>query len=72
MANDYGQLLWRIGQAFGTQKAFCEAAGISTNTLKNYINGTTPMPSTFINKACELLQIPIEEIGFYFFRVNAG
>lgn len=72
MQNDYGQLLWRINQKFGTQKAFCEAADISTNTLKNYINGATAMPSTFIAKACELLEIPVEEIGFYFFRVCAG
>ena len=68
MANDYSSLLWKIGKKYGTQKAFCTAAGVSENTLSNYIKGKTPMPSTFIAKACELLAIPTEEIGFYFFR----
>ena len=68
MENNYGPFLWRVDRKFGTQKAFCEAAGIAPNTLVNYINGTTPMPSTFIMKACELLDIKTEEIGFYFFK----
>lgn len=68
MANDYSSLMWKINKKFGTQKAFCVVAGISENTLSNYIHGKTPMPSTFISKTCELLAIPLEEIGFYFFR----
>lgn len=67
MPNNYGLLLWRIDKKYGTQKAFCEAAEISVNTFSNYVNGLTPMPSTFICKACELLSIPREEIGAYFF-----
>lgn len=70
MANNYGLLLWRIDKKYGTKKAFCEAAEISANTLTNYTSGNTPMPSTFICKACELLEIPREEIGVYFFAPN--
>ena len=68
MKNNYGAFIWKMKHKFNTQAAFCKAAGISANTLTNYINGKTPIPSTFINKACELLDIPLEEIGFYFFR----
>lgn len=68
MANNYGPFLWRIKRKFGTQKAFCEAAGITEKSFNNYINGKSAMPSTLISKASELLDIPLQEIGFYFFR----
>lgn len=67
VANNYSLLLWRIDKVFPTKKAFCESMGISSNTLKNYISGQTDIPSGFIAKACELLSIPQEEIGLYFF-----
>lgn len=72
MPNNYGQLLWKIEKNFSTKKAFCEAAAVDLKTLRNYITGETPMPATFINKACELLSIPKEEIGFYFFTPDEG
>ena len=64
---DYGSLLWKIDQ-FGTRTSFCEAVGITTVTFRNYISGATPMPSSFIEKACRVLSIPREEIGAYFFK----
>lgn len=70
MANNYGLFLWRIDEKFKTKKAFCEAVGITTATLMNYTSGKNAMPSTFIAKACELLEIPTEEIGLYFFTCN--
>ena len=70
MPKNYSSLLWRIEKVFGTRKAFCEAIGISANTLSNYINGHTEMPSGFIEKACKVLKIPNEEIGFYFFTLD--
>lgn len=72
MPNNYAQLLWKIDKAYGTKKAFYEAAGISSKTFDGYIKGETPMPATFISKACELLSIPREEIGLYFFTPDAG
>lgn len=64
---DYGSLLWKIDQ-YGTKTSFCEAVGITMVTFRNYISGTTPMPSSFIEKACRVLSIPREEIGTYFFK----
>lgn len=64
---DYGSLLWKIDQ-YGTRTNFCKAVGITPVTLRKYITGATPMPSTFITKTCEVLSIPKEEIGAYFFK----
>lgn len=72
MPNNYGQLLWKIEKTYGTKKAFSQAAEVDTKTLRKYITGETPMPATFISRACELLSIPKEEIGFYFFTPDAG
>lgn len=72
MQNNYGLLLWKIEKTYKTKKAFCEAVKVSTKTFKSYIDGETAMPSAFIAKACQLLDIPNEEIGLYFFTVDAG
>ena len=72
MPNNYAQLLWLIEKNYGTKKAFYEAAGVTSKTFTGYIKGETPMPATFISKACELLSIPRDEIGFYFFTSDAG
>lgn len=66
MKFNYGSLLWRIDQ-HGTKSQFCKEVGITPVTFRNYICGTTPMPSSFIQKACTVLSIPREEIGAYFF-----
>ena len=68
---NYGNLLWKIREKFGTKKAFCEAAHISGRTFQNYVNGNTQMPADFIEKACELLDIHTTEIGAYFFNPSA-
>ncbi|MCQ2308055.1 MAG: hypothetical protein MJ000_10930 [Bacteroidales bacterium] len=67
---NFGALIWRIDLVFGTKKAFCEAANISTATLNNYLRGASYMPSDFIASACALLSIPADEIGHYFFNRN--
>lgn len=72
MPNNYGLLLWRIEKRYHTKKAFCEAAGISAKTFKSYIDGEFSMPSAFIARTCELLSIPTEEIGLYFFTADEG
>ena len=65
---NYGALLWKIMDKFGTQKEFCKRMGISTSTLSNYLSGRTAMPSDFIEDASNRLGIATEEIGFYFFN----
>lgn len=65
---NYGSLLWEIDRRFENRTEFCKKVGISGPTLWRYLKGTSPMPSDFIAKACEVLSIPKEEIGFYFFN----
>ena len=72
MPNNYALLLWKITQIFGTKKAFYQAAGVSSKTFDGYIKGKTAMPATFISRSCDLLSIPREEIGLYFFTPDAG
>lgn len=64
---DYGAFLWKV-DSLGSRTSFCEKVGVTPVTFRNYINGNTSMPSTFIEKSCEILSIPKEEIGLYFFR----
>ncbi len=66
MKFNYGSLLWKIDQ-HGTRVQFCKEVGITPVTFRNYINGISSMPSSFILKTCEVLSIPREEIGAYFF-----
>lgn len=68
---NYGLLLWKIENKFGTRKEFCKKLGVSYSTFNNYMRGKTAMPASFIEKASTLLEIPTEEIGLYFFNPNA-
>ena len=65
---NYGALIWKIKDKFGTQKEFCKRMGISTSTLSNYLSRKTNMPSDFIEDASARLGITTEEIGLYFFN----
>jgi len=68
---NYGNLIWKIKEKCGTQKAFCEQTNISVSTLSNYLSGKTPMPADFIEDAVEVLGITTDEIGLYFFNPSA-
>lgn len=69
-AINYGSLLWEIDKKYGNRRAFCDEIGISAVTLSRYINGLSQMPTDVIIKSCEVLSIPKDEIGFYFFTPN--
>lgn len=64
---NYGSLLGEIDKRFANRKLFCEEIGISTTTLYRYTSGSSTMPTDVILKTCEVLSIPKDEIGFYFF-----
>lgn len=68
---NYGNLIWKIKEKCGTQKAFCELTNISVSTLSNYLSGKTPMPADFIEEAVEVLGLSTGEIGLYFFNPSA-
>jgi len=63
----YAKLRGRIREKFGTEGKFAEALGISSISLSRKLNGGTQFKSKEIKKWCSLLDIPIEEVGLYFF-----
>ena len=67
MAFDYAKLKGKIREVFGTQESFAVAMLLSTVSLSAKLNNKVPFTQSEINKACELLGIPLEFIPVYFF-----
>lgn len=68
MSYDYSKLSGKIVEKFGTQYNFAIAMGLSERSLSLKINSNVPWKSTDISRACELLGIPSNDIGKYFFE----
>ena len=66
---DHSKLLGRIIERFGTRAKFAVAAGYSESALSARYNNSTPFDSHDIELLCkpELLDIPADQIGAYFF-----
>lgn len=67
MAFTYNKLRGRIVERFGKQETFAEAMGWSQVTLSKHMTNGTAWRQMDIVKACELLEIPTNEIHDYFF-----
>ena len=67
MKYEYSKLDGRITEMFGTRKAFAEAVMISEHTISGKMTGKIGWTQEQINKVCEVLQIPHEDIPSYFF-----
>lgn len=63
----YSKLRGRIIEKFGSQKDFAMAMGMNVSTLSLKLNGKSEWTREEIEKACHLLDIPLEEVHFYFF-----
>lgn len=63
----FWKLRERIKAVFGTQKAFADAMGINVATLNAKLNNRATWTSEEIEKACGLLNIPMENVCEYFF-----
>lgn len=63
----FGKLREKIKIVFGTQKAFAEAMGMDVATLNKKLNGKSPWRQLEIEKACQLLGIPLQQVTEYFF-----
>ena len=64
---DLSNLLMLIDRKHGDRKAFCKAAGINPDIFQKEIkSGDLTAPHIF--KAVNALEIPPDEIGFYFFN----
>lgn len=64
---DYSKLKGKIKEVFGTQSSFAKAMGLSSVSLSSKLNNATNFTQIEINRACELLSIPVEFIPVYFF-----
>lgn len=67
MHYNYSKLLGRIVEKVGTQGRFAERMETSERTMSLKLNGKIDWKQTEIAKACQVLDIPDEEIALYFF-----
>jgi hypothetical protein len=67
MAYDYAKLRGRIREVYGTQEAFACAMKMSPATLSQKLNNRVDWSREEMDRACELLCIPLEEVPLYFF-----
>lgn len=64
---DYSNLLGRIKTVCGTQEAFGEALGMKLTAINQRLNNKVDWSTPEIVKACDVLNIAIEDIPSYFF-----
>ena len=64
---DYSKLKGKIKEVFGTQAAFAKAMGLSGVSLSSKLNSLTQFTQAEMNRACELLEIPLNQLPVYFF-----
>lgn len=67
MEYNYCKLLGRITEKFSNNKSFAAALDISERTLSLKLNNKIDFKQKEIDKICNLLEIPINEISIYFF-----
>ena len=67
----YGRVREKIKGIFGTQAAFAKAMGMSHFAISSRLNSTIDWSLHEIEKACQLLNIPIERVGEYFFYTES-
>ena len=68
----YAKLRGKIKEVFGTNEAFAKALGMDTSSLSAKLNNKSPWKREEIEKACKVLNIPIEEVYLYFFSQKVG
>ena len=64
---DFSELKGRIISKYGNYAPFAEAMGLSRAQLSDRLNNHVKFKPDDIMLACDLLDIPAEEIGRYFF-----
>lgn len=63
----YQKLIGKIVEVFGVRSAFADAMKIDASSLSAKLNNKSPWKREEIERACELLHIPIDEVHLYFF-----
>ena len=64
----YAKLRGRIKEVFGTQDCFAKAMNLNNATLSLKLNEKTQWKREEVVLACEKLDIPLEDVSFYFFN----
>lgn len=63
----FGRLREEIRKKFGTLKKFANTMGMDVSTLSAKLNGQGGWKQSEMEKACELLGIPLDKVYEYFF-----
>ena len=63
----FGRLREEIRAKFQTTEKFAKAISMDRSTLSGKLNSKTAWKQSEIEKACKLLDIPMEKVGEYFF-----
>lgn len=64
---DYSKLRGKIKEVFGSETAFSEAMGCNRSTISAKLNNRSEWTRADIEKACDLLKIPLTDVALYFF-----
>ena len=64
---DYSKLKGRIVEKYGSQEAFARAINRSTVSVSQKLNGKSSFTKSAIELWADALEIPLSEIGNYFF-----
>lgn len=67
MNSAYRKLSGRIAEKVSTRGEFAKRVGLSERSTSLKLNGKRPWRQRDIEKACEVLDIPFDEVGVYFF-----
>lgn len=67
---DYSELRGKIRAKFKRQGDFAKALGMDASSLSKKLNNRTQWTRPEIEKACELLDIPLADAHLYFFCVT--
>lgn len=63
----YNKLRGRIIEKYGTLDSFAKAVGISKNSMSKKLHNKSGISREEIIEWSEMLEIPMEEYGAYFF-----
>lgn len=67
MQYNYNALRGKIREVFGTQEAFAAAIKMSNTTLTAKLQGRTDWKRADMERALKALDIPVTDVGLYFF-----
>jgi len=68
----YAKLRGRIREKYGTIEAFAKAMKKDVSTISLRLNNKITWKREEIETACEVLEIPIQEVHLYFFTQKVG